>query len=114
MYYIPVLTAANVKTIIGKYRLKIVESINKSNLDNKSDLLNKFVEEQFLYTFEEIDSWGSRMVKKIEEKKKEMKRQTSEYLEVVQPVIKNFLDNEKGINFSISKNKRPRLDGRKT
>ena len=114
MYYIPVLTAANIKIIIGKYRSKIVESINKSNLDNKSDLLKKFVEEQFLYTFEEIDSWGSRMVRKIEEKKKEMKRQTSQYLEIVEPVIKNFLENEKGINFSILKNKRCRLDGRKT
>ena len=90
MYYIPVLTTANIKIIIGKYRSKIVESINKSNIENKTDILRKFVEDQYLYTFEEIDSWGDRMVRKIEEKK----RQTSQYLEVVEPVLKKFLETD--------------------
>ena len=90
MYYIPVLTTANIKIIIGKYRSKIVESINKSNIENKADVLRKFVEDQYLYTFEEIDSWGDRMVRKIEEKK----RQTSQYLEVVEPVLKKFLETD--------------------
>ena len=90
MYYIPVLTTANIKIIIGKYRSKIVESINKSNIENKADVLRKFVEDQYLYTFEEIDSWGDRMVRKIEEKK----RQTSQYLEVVELVLKKFLETD--------------------